>query len=1161
MSSTTAAQAPSYTDEQRRAVETRAVSVSLSAGAGCGKTFVLTERYLSHFDPHDPEALRPEDIGRLVAITFTDRAARDMRDRIRQRCYERLLACPADDAPYWAEMLRALDGAKISTIHAYCASLLRSRAVEAGLDPQFAVLEQSQSETILSEAVDDALRERVAEREENTLSLAVRFGLNDLRAIVRQFVAEWSPEAVERFLGEGAEALIDCWVQRFELVRRQIVEEFNASRELSDVLEVLREELPAGGVARDRCDRLLESFEVMQNIDIDALAAVLNAIHDDARVVGTRKSDWPSEDGYTRFRDAAKRLRKLVKEFQGVLDFEPAAAREAAEVGLSVLDLAAAVYAEYESRKQELRVLDFNDLLIRARALLTDPAHADAVKQLSDHLVLLLVDEFQDTDPVQVELLEALCGAGVDSGKLFFVGDHKQSIYRFRGADPHVFRRLSERTPPQGRQKLSLNFRSQPAILQFVNALFWDDVGPEYQPLRAHRPQVSPEPAVEFLWAPSPTGDKESAAQTRHREAEWIARRLRALFDEGEPIVWDEHVAPGEAALRGARPGDVAILFRALSDVEAYEAALRRYEIDYYLVGGHAFYAQQEIFDLLNLLRVLNSPADAVSLIGVLRSPMFSLSDETIFWLSRHPAGLGGGLHADVFPSEIPPDQQQRAAHAAQTLRRLGECKDRLRISELIEMAFALTGYDSVVLGEFLGDRTLANLVKLQERARGFQRGDFLGLSDFIAQLSEFVAGQPDEPLAATHSENANVVRLMTIHQSKGLEFPLVVVPDVDRRQNTGARSAHLDTELGPLVRLANGSGDHCPTSGHDLWAWQEKEEEAREANRVLYVATTRAADYLILSGGVRNLGDDGGPWTKLLASRFDLLSGRFVGRLPEGEPRPAIRVTTEEPAVEHRGTGSRRRVDVAKMVDGLSDITPAPAPRAFAPIARDASAPRQYSFSRLAGTLEPRYERLNDAAFFDQPSDDPRSLGTLVHAALAAIDFRNPPDSLREMVEFLAEQHLPDRPAEVAEAVAMVERFAVSQRAGELAAAQACHAEVEFLLAWPPERLFIEASLAGFIDRLYQDAAGNWHVLDFKTNRVSGSDVAREAAAYEMQMFVYGLATERILGAPPASLRLHFLRNGAEHAFAWDARARNRVVSLVGRAIAAARQGVASGE
>ncbi len=810
-------------------------------------------------------------------------------------------------------------------------------------------------------------------------------------------------------------------------------------------------------------------------------------------------------------------------------------------------------------------MLDFHDLLDRARHLLTDPRHNEVRAQLSAHLRLLLVDEFQDTDPVQVELVSALCGESIADGKLFFVGDYKQSIYRFRGADPHVFRRLRDRTPRPGQLSLTLNFRSQPAILDFVNALFADALGPDNEALRPNRSQPTPTPAIEFLWAPGRSGRaREQGRGCAAARPTGLPAACAQILDSQDAIVGDEQAAAqGRPPARAARPGDVAILLRALSDIELYEAALQRYGIDYYLVGGHAFYAQQEVFDLLNLLRSLHSPSDLVSLAGVLRSGFFALLDETIFWLAQHPGGLSAGLFAGEYPAEITAAEQLRARFAADTLDALRAAKDRLRICELIDEALARTGYDAALLNEFLGERKLANLRKLVEQARGFQRGGFLGLSDFIAQLADFVARQPDEALAATHSENTDVVRLMTIHQAKGLEFPIVILPDLDRPRHNRSTRVHFDAALGPLVNLPDDGPSAPPLSGYDLWRFVEREEERCELDRLLYVATTRAADYLILASGVPRLGAAGGPWTQLLARRFDLITGAFIGQADnaalrgnhrDDESAPTIRVTTEEPVVE-RGVDSRRaHVDWDQIAEQVSQSVPALASdhRATDPVAPDLNARRQYSFSRLAGTLHPRHETPDTVESPISETVDALGLGTLVHAVLAAVEFGRPAD-VDGLARLYAERQLPGNQAAVDEALALIEPFMKSARARQVAAAVESHAEVEFLLAWPPDDPAPDGILLnGFIDRLYQDAEGDWHVLDFKTNRVA-DDVAPQAAAYEMQMLVYALAVERILGRAPKSLTLHFLRTGAEYSFAWNAAARERVIKLVNQGIVAA--------
>ncbi len=1150
----TASPAERWTAEQRRAIETRDVSVSLSAGAGCGKTFVLTHRYLAYFSPTDPGALKPEELHNLVAITFTERAAREMRDRIRKACYDELLHAQPGEVAYWSELVRGLDSARISTIHSFCSALLRSHAVEAGLDPQFEVLEQAQAETLLSEVIDDELRQLVAQRDSATIELATQYDLYALKDLMRTIVVESRDEELAHWLAASPEEQVARWAELFKTrvvpsISRHVADSEPAQR----LLKILHENEPDHPQMRLRRALLLERLPLLKSIgEAKPLAAELEIIREHAKVQGAGSArHWDDPADYERFKCAAEKIRNAIDADAQLLTFDPAKAREAAVKGQQLLAIAAGARRRYAERKAALATLDFDDLLARARTLLVDPPNEALRRRMAAQIDLLLVDEFQDTDQVQIELVKALCGEALSGGKLFFVGDVKQSIYRFRGADPDVFRRLREETPRSGRLSLTTNFRSQPAILEFVNALFWHDLGSEYEALRPHRQQATPRPAVEFLWAHA--GDnppKETVGDMRRREAEWIARRIREMLDGGEPLVGElDPDRPGHERTRTTRLGDIAILFRALSDVEIYEAALRDHGIDYYLVGGHAFYAQQEIFDLLNLLRAVVSPSDGFSLAGVSRSAFFSLRDETLFWLSQHSEGLVGGLFAEPLPPQIDPNERARVAYAAGTMRTLRNAKDRLRICELIELAMSLTGYDATLLAEFLGERKLANLRKVIEQARSFERDGAFDLTDFIAELNEFVARQPKEPLAATFSEDTDVVRLMTIHQAKGLEFPVVFVPDVGRATETRSDRVRFDAELGPLLQAAPEANGNRTVGGYELWRFLDQQEDLAEAYRLLYVATTRAADYLVLSHGGTQAGDPRGAWMQLLARRFDLLTGELIGELPAEEPRPVIRVTTTAPR-EHQAASTRRKhIDLEKLA-GVVEFAAAGATSEqlpIGPIEVDLAARRFYSFSRLNGTIH-RDEPSRDV---DEPARagavDPLGLGTLVHAVLAEIDFAEPAD-WRQLVEVHAERQLLGAGSpEALEAARLIDAFLQSPRAKVLAACKTWHAEAEFLLAWPidgngpPRQL-----LAGYIDRLYQDNAGAWHVIDFKTNNVSAGNVAQVAANYEMQMLVYALAAERSLHVAPQSVVLHFLRGGYEHPFAWNEAARRRAVELV---------------
>ena len=355
----------------------------------------------------------------------------------------------------------------------------------------------------------------------------------------------------------------------------------------------------------------------------------------------------------------------------------------------------------------------------------------------------------------------------------------------------------------------------------------------------------------------------------------------------------------------------------------------------------------------------------------------------------------------------------------------------------------------------------------------------------------------------------------------------------------------HFDDGLGPLVQLPEDADGQRAVAGYELWRLLEQDEDLAETHRLLYVATTRAADYLLLSSGMTTLGDTNGTWMQLLARRFDLQRGTLIGEIPLEEPRPQVRVTTEKPAGRPNSAARGPRVDWDRVLADAEDARSehAAALPAVDRVGVDVSARRQYSFSRLTGGLyrpsAPADEATLLASAIPRTADssDPRALGTLAHSVLANIDFAAPGSWQQQVSRAAERQLLGTASPEAVEAARLIERFLVSPRAGELARARTSLVEAEFLLAWPlGSDTDARTLLTGYIDRLYQDAAGRWHVLDFKTNRVSADNVASVAAGYEMQMLVYALAVEQTLGTEPASLILHFLRTGEEHAFAWNA-------------------------
>jgi ATP-dependent helicase/nuclease subunit A len=1189
------------TAEQSRAITTRDVSVALSAGAGCGKTFVLTERFLSHLVGATGDAQgQPARLHQLIAITFTDAAAREMRQRIRDACYERLQrAETADEQQRWQRLLREIDTARISTIHSFCASLLREHAATAGLDPTFAVLDQGDADVLLYEMIDDTLRRQLVALDDETLDLAAVYGLGQLKQQIAAMLDERHQPYFLTWQSATPQDLVARWQKwHEEQAFPNALREIAAEACLDEILELLNDvttSKPSFVEARHKLQHLLPRLRErkISREELEHICDFARVRARDRKAICTAK-DFDDKASYEAYSSACEALRKCIDKHQPAR-WNEQIAYQAAKRGLALLRLTAKVVKAYDDRKAALGRLDFDDLLSRAYALVSDPQNESVRERFARDLHLLLVDEFQDTDQLQVDLVRALCGSGFDAGRLFFVGDFKQSIYRFRGAAPKVFRDLRAQVDERGRLPLNVNFRSQPGVLHFINALFCDvfsndslplanpksdslplanpesdslplagrageGVGADekYEPLQPSRKQITQPPAVEFLWTIAPnkhSHHKGEAQKARQQEARALACRLAELLNsdcQERPVV-DKNT--GEP--RALRPGDVAILFRAMSDVHIYEEALREFGLEYYLVGGHAFYAQQEIYDVLNLLRAVASMADELSLAGALRSPFFSLADETLFWLVDSGGSLNAGLLAEHLPTQLSLEERAKASAAADTIRALRSLKDRVPIATLLGEALDRTGYDAVLLAEFLGERKLANLHKLLERARAADAG-VMDLDGFITQLAQFIVREPKEALAATLPEAADIIRLMTIHHAKGLEFPLVVVPDLDRPANIRQPCAALHPDLGPLVPQPLDDENEKAATGMTLFAALDRAEELEERKRLLYVACTRAADCLILSSSLADFENPKSDWMKLIGERFELETGVLITCLPKGYESLRVRVTPQ-PQSDEKTLGKSRGPDLLKMLEDAQHLAAdgdGLIPREVDAVPADRTARRQFSFSRLTGQLMRKNEHganageIDPARFQEQEARiDPLRLGSLVHDVLARVDYgaNGNADDIGRWCEHLASQYvLLNADEAAASAREMLERFAASPRAKRLALSRAIHREVEFLLAWPPG-----SYLHGYIDCLYQDAEGRWRLIDFKTTKATAADVARMARQYEMQMYVYALAAERALGEPPAELALYFLRPGVEYTFPWNDAARRRAEDLVNQAIA----------
>ncbi|MFN0198039.1 MAG: UvrD-helicase domain-containing protein [Planctomycetaceae bacterium] len=1185
------------TSEQQLALGLRGVSLALSAGAGCGKTFILTERFLADLEKGD----NPQSLFYRVAITFTERAAREMRDRIRKAALKRMMECNAEQAEFWQTILHGLDTARISTIHSFCATLLRSHAVETGLDPHFGLLDQQTTGTFLYKAVSHTLHGLLIDQEPQADDLVLHYGLERTMRILSSLVSQRHRGDWKSFSELTPETLQQRWIKAYhERFIPELILQFQRSSIIEECLQLLREHEPSHPVMQGRRLWLLENLTKASAVDDPV--TFLQQIPDHAKVLGggTAKA-WPDVEVYEMVKYAFDKIRGESKKLLEKVDINETDSHTSARLALAAVRLAEQADREYTRMKTQHGLLDFDDLLMKTRDLLAD--HRDVRERIQQGIELLMVDEFQDTDPLQANIVRMLCGDGIWEGKLFLVGDTKQSIYRFRKADPRVFEKFRQEVKPAGNLPLSTNFRSQPDILNFVNLVF-QPVMRDYKPLEPFSPeQLSPPPTVEFLFAhpelqespdDNPARDSETdhspddddpddknVRRCRKREADWIARRIRSLLDDPTKRVRYRNPETGAVELRPVRPGDVVLLFRGLTNVAVYEEALRDAGLEYYLVGGRAFYAQQEIYDVVNLLQYLDDTADTVSLVGALRSPFFNISDDSLLILAKQPGSWNAFLTRPV-SDELSVEQLRYVQRAQEVLNQLHADKDRFTLVELMNSAIELTGYDASLLHEFLGKRKLANLRKLIGLARTFDQSGLFSLKDFVQRLRTAVEDETDEEFAALHAEQTQIIRLMTIHQSKGLEFPVVFVAQMQWVPRGGHSDVYFHPEFGPLLPPRTEIVELSRSIAHHMHQHFEKTEDEAELIRLLYVAMTRAADHLVLSAGLPGMarGENKlSPWLTLLKQRFDLSTGLPVfdpllgsmhrdgaGLSASGSTNfpdiPQIKVHLQMPQALMPEMEEIRLVRAKHFAAEVANAAPSPLPEFFGEVAAIATTPSAYSVSEIesacqqchvegdtatldlipddevqrmypaeAAETHPATQRLASGNIPGESADErlisPTDLGTSLHLALEHLVLQHRQELGHDLSRIFATQ-IPQPSADIVQAV--TRRLGVLHSSpdwNDLLNARVCWRELDFLLSWPMSQespLNHRDLIRGKIDCLYQSADGSWVVRDYKTipwNVVPAADAWKP---YQIQLGLYALAVEQMFGEMPDRVELVFL-------------------------------------
>ncbi len=1016
--------APVLTDEQEQSVSRRSEPLLLSAGAGSGKTSVLVERFV--------RAVREDGLapGRILAITFTDRAAGELRERVRARFLE------LEDR----EAARDTEAAFVGTFHGFCARLLRTHPLLADLDPSFKILE---------EGTAGRLRERA------------------FSAALRDFLAT-----------EHAEDAVDL--------------------------------LAAYGVDRVRL----------------SIAAI-----------------------YAQLRSQGQRLPRLPAP---KLDTD-AQEQDLAAAGTCLLldELLAGFARSYEALKRERNAVDFDDLELLARDLLVE--HESVRNAWAERFTLLMVDEFQDTNPRQLAILQAL-----DRDNLFTVGDELQSIYGFRHADVSLFRARRAALEVRGASlALRRNFRSRPPLLEVVNAVFAERFA-ELSPLRAGREEQEAEAPITELLLTDRCGWEEDeklageiaaglpgAPRWRQAEARMLAQRVAELIDSGL-----------------AKAGEVVLLLRALGDLDIYERALQMRGLRTLAAVG-AFWEHQQVGDLLAYLRTLANPLDEVALYSTLASPLVGVSRDGLALLALAArVDKRGALEAALQAHEIGDLSSADRAALASFCAYLAEERERISrrtIAELIERAIDHSGYGAHVLGLEWGQRRMANVHKLLRLARRFEAAEGRDLRAFLDHVAHL--GDGAESDAPVEGVEPDAIRLMSIHAAKGLEFPVVCVADLGRAPNTRLGDLLVDdARIGlQLVRLDGGKA--TPTLDYGQLAEERRRADAEEEDRIMYVAMTRARERLLLSGAVdferwpeARQGSTAISWlAPALSPDISMLVADPQGpwqdvALPDSTP---IRVRLNTRATV--GSVLRREklspvqsAPIAQLLPAEASVGGEPAedpgtdrvPKGDQRPARRVEQRDTNQISTLSYTSLTELERCGYRYYLERvlglPEDrtaarsaGPRGLqararGILVHRLLESLDFARP--TVPSAAQVAAQAHelgvslAAGESAGIAELLDTVTRSSLATR---MATVEDIRREHPFAFSLGPK----EPLITGVIDLLAREPDGGLVVLDYKSDRV-GPDVDLHELVerqYGVQRLLYALAVLRE-GAPSVEIVHWFL-------------------------------------
>jgi len=1117
----------------------------VEAAAGTGKTTELVQRIIAVL------AAGRARVDQIAAVTFTEKAAGDLKLRLRAELeVARHAAAPRAAARARLEAARThLEEARVSTIHTFCADLLRERPVEARVDPQFQVLTESDADRLFSAAFGRWLEEQLQDPGEAVRrALRRRPARSEDGAVARLRAAAWT-------LAEHRD--LDAPWRRDPFDRAPALDDLVARLHDFAALSARAADPRRDGLYRDteRARRLSIALRRSESVgarDDDEAEAALVELARDRDFARPRK-------GYGQFY-AKEITRAAVRDAHAELCAALTAFAAAADA-----DLAAGLHAElqgaldrYETLKRHAGVLDFVDLLVRARDLLRDSAAVRA--DFQQRLTHLFVDEFQDTDPLQAEILLLLAAddpaerdwraARPLPGKLFIVGDPKQSIYRFRRADVGTYLEVKTRLVEQGALAIELttSFRAAPSLQAFVNAAFAPrlcadpvDLQADYVPLRPYRAEHPDQPTVVALPVPRPYGVRnvtQGAIEASLPDAvgalvDWLVHTSGWTVSERDD--------PDRRVPLAAR--HICILFRRFvqgwsgTDVtRPYVRALEARGIPHLLVGGRSFHGREEVETMRAALSAVEWPDDELAVFATLRGSLFAVGDEALFVYRQ--------THGRLHPFRVPAELSEELAPIGEGLALLAalhRARNRRPVAETVARLLEATRAHAGFALRPSGEQILANVLHLAELARTYETTGGISFRGFVERLlDEAERAQTSE--APILEEGSEGVRIMTVHKAKGLEFPVVVLADMTAKL-AGGVSRWVDARR-DLCALRIAGWMPAELAEHET---EETARDEAEGLRVAYVAATRARDLLVVPA-VGDVRYDSGWVSCLNSALYPAAASRRRAEAAAGCPRVGGESVLARPADLAFGTESVEpgrhafeRYDVVWWDPAALALGAQPRLGVRQEELLDKHAPPELSernrrrfdawqadrSDAIAAGARPSHTVETATARAAAPAEIGRAVeivelpraagrpagprfGALVHAVLATAPLDGSAAGI-ERAAALQGRLLGAADDEVAAAAPAVVAALAHPLLRRAHAAAHCRRETPLTLRAPDGTL-----VEGTVDVAFLDA-GAWTVIDFKTD----AELARNLDVYRRQVALYADAIAAATGAPARAVLL----------------------------------------